>query len=358
VLDQKNAVEVIELVLEQAGFQLVGFDADLVPVKIAANDVNLLRAHDVPRQARNRQASFVEFPLAIRFDDLRVDQRMGFLTHLEVVDKEALSDANLRRRQTEAGFGIHGFQHVFRQLHERAVDIGDLLGDLFQHRVAVRTDAIGGAHGIQGYRWLVISESEGASHYFDDTPQTASKRRSIELVLPDTFLPLETDAGVFSGTKVDAGTKYLLLDMPEIPPNTGAILDLGCGYGPIALTAARRCPTADVWAVDINTRARELASDNASANGLTNVTVAGPEDVPSDLRFDLILSNPPIRIGKAALHALLETWLPTLADTGRAWMVVQKHLGSDSLATWLTEQGWPTTRLGSRKGYRLLETTR
>ena len=136
---------------------------------------------------------------------------------------------------------------------------------------------------------------------------------------------------------------------------TGAGLDLGCGAGPIAVTLAGRAPGARVWAVDVNERARALCAANASANGRTNIVVAAPDDVPADVRFDVIWSNPPIRIGKAALHELLAAWLDRLTPSGRAVLVVQKHLGADSLQRWLIEHGWPTVRLASAKGYRLLE---
>ena len=160
---------------------------------------------------------------------------------------------------------------------------------------------------------------------------------------------------MFSADRLDPGTAILLRKAPlPGPDTTGDLLDLGCGYGPIALTLAVRCPRATVWAVDINERARELCAANAEAAGLTNVRVVAPEDVPEDVRFAAIWSNPPIRIGKQALHELLLQWLPRLADGGVALMVVQKNLGSDSLQRWLTEQGWPTERLTSRNAFRLL----
>ena len=134
------------------------------------------------------------------------------------------------------------------------------------------------------------------------------------------------------------------------------ILDLGCGWGPIACVAAVRAPWATVWAIDVNERARQLTAHNAEQAGVAaRVRVAAPDEVPGDLRFDRILSNPPIRIGKAALHELLRTWLARLGPSGRAHLVVQKHLGSDSLARWLDGQGHATTRLTSRAGYRVLE---
>lgn len=176
----------------------------------------------------------------------------------------------------------------------------------------------------------------------------------IRLALPDGTLDLATDSGVFSRSGIDPGTKLLLLEAPA-PTPSGDALDLGCGYGPIALTLARRAPGATVWAVDVNRRALGLTAANAEAAGIGNVRVAEPEEVPADVRFSTIWSNPPIRIGKSALHDLLGRWLPRLAPDGRAVLVVQKHLGADSLARWMTEQGFATARLQSRLGYRLLE---
>jgi len=159
---------------------------------------------------------------------------------------------------------------------------------------------------------------------------------------------------VFSHGRVDAGTSLLLRAAP-VPPPTGVALDLGCGSGAVAVTLARRSPALTVWAVDVNERARSLCATNTAANGAANVVVAAPGDVPDDVRFDLIWSNPPIRIGKPALHELLTSWLDRLTPGGRAVLVVHKHLGSDSLHRWLGDQGWPTKRLTSAKGYRLLD---
>jgi 16S rRNA (guanine1207-N2)-methyltransferase len=138
-------------------------------------------------------------------------------------------------------------------------------------------------------------------------------------------------------------------------PPVGDLLDLGCGYGAIAVTMARRAPAATVWAVDVNRRAVALTAANATAAGCENVRAVEPGDVPDDLRFSIIWSNPPIRVGKAELHDLLSNWLGRLTTDGRAVLVVQKHLGADSLARWLEEQGHPVTRLRSRIGYRLLQ---
>ncbi|MCU0268183.1 MAG: class I SAM-dependent methyltransferase [Acidimicrobiales bacterium] len=199
------------------------------------------------------------------------------------------------------------------------------------------------------------------SHYFVPDPAVPSAPRRVRLTLPDLDLDLRTDRGVFSPDRVDPGTRYLLATAPLPPAGARHLLDLGCGYGPVALTLARRSPEATVWAVDTNPRALALCADNAVAAQCPGVRtlLATPErpagDLPADVRFDGIWSNPPIRIGKAALHDLLSHWLDLLSPRGRAWLVVNRHLGADSLQRWLAARGWPTKRLGSRAGYRVLE---
>jgi 16S rRNA (guanine1207-N2)-methyltransferase len=168
---------------------------------------------------------------------------------------------------------------------------------------------------------------------------------------PDTLL---SDRGVFSGDRVDPGTIELLRVVPP-PPARGDLLDLGCGYGPIAITMARKAPDATVWAVDTNRRALALMGENASRLHLTNIRTVLPDQIGPDVSFAAIWSNPPIRIGKEALHQLLVHWLGRLTPTGRAHLVVHKHLGGDSLAQWLTGEGFVTIKMASRKGYRLLE---
>ncbi len=194
--------------------------------------------------------------------------------------------------------------------------------------------------------------SEG--HYFDADPAVASRPGHVDLVLPDFRARLQSDRGVFSAGVVDPGTLHLLRAVPAAAL-TGNLLDLGCGYGPIACTLAHRSPLATVWAVDVNERALALTAANAGALGQPNVRVIRPEAAPSDLTFAGIWSNPPIRIGKAALHELLLSWLPRLEPSGSAWLVVQRHLGADSLASWLGQSGWAVVRVGSKRGYRILK---
>jgi 16S rRNA (guanine1207-N2)-methyltransferase len=207
----------------------------------------------------------------------------------------------------------------------------------------------------------------GSQHYFTADPSAAHRPGVVRVVLPDVYLELATDSGMFSPARLDPGTRFLLDSPASLAlPATGDLLDLGCGYGPIALVLAARAPGATVWAVDVNERALALCEANAAAAGLTNVrcvlapsaagssagSSAGSYGVPGSLAG--IWSNPPVRIGKAALHELLSTWLVRLDSGAAATLVMGRNLGADSLHSWLTEAGWSVRRLAARGGYRLL----
>ena len=210
----------------------------------------------------------------------------------------------------------------------------------------------------------------GGEHYYTEQPAAAHRPGRVHVLLPGLHLDLETDAGVFSAGRLDPGTR-LLLDTAPAPPPSGDFLDLGCGYGPLALTLAARSPGARVWAVDVNQRALDLCARNASRAGLGNVRCVAAGNSAADNRaadnraadnrgslpatVDLIWSNPPLRTGKQALHTLLTGWLGRLAPGGTAWLVVQRHLGADSLHRWLEGEGWPVTRAAARTGYRVLQ---
>ena len=193
-----------------------------------------------------------------------------------------------------------------------------------------------------------------SEQYFAGEPSAAHRPGSVHVIVPGLHLELGTDSGVFSPRRLDPGTR-LLLDVAPPPPATGNLLDLGCGYGPLALVLAARAPGARVWAVDVNTRALALTSSNAARAGLANVTCVLPDDAHVPARLDLIWSNPPVRIGKSALRVLLAAWLDRLAPAGAAFLVVQRNLGSDSLQRWLAESGWITERAAARAGYRVLK---
>ncbi|MGO4340241.1 class I SAM-dependent methyltransferase [Pedococcus sp. 2YAF34] len=198
-------------------------------------------------------------------------------------------------------------------------------------------------------------------HYFTAAPASAAQRRSMTVELAGREVTVQTASGIFSPEGVDKGTAVLLRVAPA-PPTAGALLDLGCGWGPITLTLALRSPGAQVWGVDVNERSLDLLRTTASSLGLESVQACRPEDVPDALSFEAIWSNPPIRVGKAVLHDMLLTWLPRLVVGGAAYLVVQKNLGSDSLQRWLTDQlpadAYAVSRFASDKGFRVLEVRR
>jgi 16S rRNA G1207 methylase RsmC len=197
-------------------------------------------------------------------------------------------------------------------------------------------------------------------HYFTSAPESELRLRKVTVRLAGQSYELTTANGIFSPEHIDTGTQVLLANTPAPPPG-GDVLDLGCGWGPIALTLALESPHSTVWAVDINERALELVRINARTLGLTNVNAVLPEDVPADVAFTTIWSNPPIRVGKSELHGLLSTWLPRLQPDSDAWLVVQRNLGSDSLHRWLETtfaSDLTVTRAATSKGYRVLKARR
>jgi 16S rRNA G1207 methylase RsmC len=210
-------------------------------------------------------------------------------------------------------------------------------------------------------------------HYFSARPASADERRTLTVRLADRDVTVETAGGVFSPGRLDLGTEVLLRTVPE-PPSSGDLLDLGCGWGPVTLALALQSPAATVWAVDVNERALDLARRNAVRLGLTNVRAVTPDDVPDDLAIGAIWSNPPIRVGKDVLHAMLLRWLPRLAPRAEAHLVVQRNLGADSLQRWLSEAlatvvvpdgdpaeagaAFAVERVASAKGFRVLRVSR
>ena len=199
-----------------------------------------------------------------------------------------------------------------------------------------------------------------SDHYFSQEPKSNYQAKQIELNVAGEVFKVSTASGTFSPLRLDVGTS-VLIDQLELAPRDGNILDLGCGWGPIALNLAKHSPKATIWSVDVNNRSLELTTENAKIVGLRNIKAATPESVPEDIKFSGIWSNPPIRIGKKELHELLLAWLPRLEKNASAYLVVQKNLGSDSLQKWLSEtliDGYEVSRLTSVKTYRIIKVLR
>jgi 16S rRNA G1207 methylase RsmC len=197
-------------------------------------------------------------------------------------------------------------------------------------------------------------------HYFTAEPASAAERRELRVYLAGREVIVQTAPGIFCPDRVDIGTAVLLREAP-VPPATGNLLDIGAGWGPIALSLGLLSPEATIWAVDVNERALALSRANAKVLGINEFHAMTPDEVPAEVRFDGIWSNPPIRVGKPALHDLLMKWLPRLTPGGTAYLVVQKNLGSDSLQRWLTTElettepgAFTVGRQSTSRGFRLI----
>ena len=196
-------------------------------------------------------------------------------------------------------------------------------------------------------------------HYFSNEPLGEFRPKTIEVSLAGNIVSVQTAGGIFSPDHIDTGTA-VLLELLDEAPKVGDVLDIGCGWGPIALSIAISRPHVTVWAIDVNERALELTRLNAAKLGITNIKTCKPDEVPSDLKFDGIWSNPPIRVGKDVLHEILKTWLPKLASGAEGYLVVQKNLGADSLLRWLQDvlpKKFASVRVDTSKQFRVLRVT-
>lgn len=199
--------------------------------------------------------------------------------------------------------------------------------------------------------------------YFSAIPSSCDERRTLHVTLRNHETVIQVSNGVFSASKLDLGTSVLLKHAPK-PPENGKFLDIGCGWGPISIAMGLESPEAEIVAVDVNERALELTELNAKNAGLKHIRTSLVDDALKENNtlefnnFDLIWSNPPIRVGKEMLHDILMTWIPRLKVGGAAYLVVQKNLGSDSLIPWLAEnlgENYNVEKYASSKGYRIIE---
>ncbi|MCU9970936.1 methyltransferase [Mobiluncus mulieris] len=198
---------------------------------------------------------------------------------------------------------------------------------------------------------------EGNEQYFAANPSAAARPRELEVELAGMTFRIHTDSGVFSGDGLDKGTAVLLRKVPKLPEG-GVFVDVGCGWGPLSLVMARQRPAARVVAVDVNARALDLTAKNARENGLGNLEVLAEAAALAQLAdgsVDVIWSNPPVRIGKDALHAMWTAWRVKLRPGGVAYLVMGRNLGADTFAAWARDSGWETERLASSKGFRVLQ---
>ncbi|WP_054943963.1 class I SAM-dependent methyltransferase [Paenibacillus ihuae] len=193
-----------------------------------------------------------------------------------------------------------------------------------------------------------------SQHYYSQQPEVRHDRRTIDTVLRGKSLRFTSDAGVFSKGDIDHGSRVLIEAM-EIPDGS-AVLDVGCGYGPIGISAAVLAPKGHVTMIDINARAAQLARENAQNNGIRNVTVMESDVLAAvqGQKFDVILTNPPIRAGKAVVHQIFEQAYEHLNEGGTLWIVIQKKQGAPSAVAKLESLFSVVEEVGKDKGYRII----
>ncbi|UFJ40644.1 class I SAM-dependent methyltransferase [Brevibacillus humidisoli] len=189
------------------------------------------------------------------------------------------------------------------------------------------------------------------NHYYSNRPDIPHDERSFTFTLRGYSLRFLTDAGVFSRERIDFGS-LLLIETMQID-ETAEVLDVGCGYGPIGLSAAKLAARGQVTMIDINERAVGLARRNAELNGIQNVEIA-VSDLYAEVegrQFDVILTNPPIRAGKETVHRIFEEGYPLLRPAGAMWVVIQKKQGAPSAYKKLQQIYSEVEEVERKKGY-------
>lgn len=198
------------------------------------------------------------------------------------------------------------------------------------------------------------------AHYYSKHQELAHHRKELQFTLRHFHMRFMSDAGVFSKNGIDYGSR-VLIDAMEIASDA-RVLDVGCGYGPIGLTAAKMAKDGHVTMVDVNERALALAAENATLNTITNVTIEESDGLSAlgDRSFDVILTNPPIRAGKEVVHRIFEQSYYHLNPGGSLWIVIQKKQGAPSALAKLElifgEDA--VVEVTKDKGYRIFKATK
>ncbi|WP_139492806.1 class I SAM-dependent methyltransferase [Brevibacillus dissolubilis] len=190
-----------------------------------------------------------------------------------------------------------------------------------------------------------------SDHYYTNRPNATHDEREYTFTLRDHSYRFTTDSGVFSRERVDFGSVLLIETMNF--DRTAKVLDVGCGYGPIGLAAARIADQGQVTMIDVNERAVELAKRNAKANGIHNVEILVSDvyEAVQGRSFDVILTNPPIRAGKETVHRIFSEGYDLLNPGGQMWVVIQKKQGAPSAYKKLMELFGEVEEADKSKGY-------
>lgn len=198
------------------------------------------------------------------------------------------------------------------------------------------------------------------SHYFDENPQVEHRPRMIEARVNGIDFSFETDSGVFSQTQLDYGSRLMLETVIEAEGKaSGRLLDLGCGYGVVGIVLKRVWPALNVVMCDVNNRALKLARHNAKVNHTQYIDILQSDGLSGiEGKFDLILTNPPIRAGKVTVYRFFEESWAALNDGGRLYVVIQKKQGAPSAQKKLQELAGNCEILARSAGYWILVVTK
>jgi 16S rRNA (guanine1207-N2)-methyltransferase len=197
------------------------------------------------------------------------------------------------------------------------------------------------------------------NHYYSNKPEAESNPQTIQFELRGHSIRFKTDQGVFSKREVDFGSRTLI-ETFELPETEGALLDVGCGYGPIGLALAKEFGDRVVHMVDVNERALSLAIENANTNGVRNVSIYQSDRYENveETGFAAILTNPPIRAGKETVHSILSESCGFLAEKGELWVVIQKKQGAPSAMDKMEELFSNVEVVAKKKGYYILKSVK
>lgn len=176
-----------------------------------------------------------------------------------------------------------------------------------------------------------------SEHYYTARPQTERAESTFTGSVRGMEFRFITDTAVFSRDRIDFGSALLIGALQLGPADT--VLDMGCGYGPIGMAAARLVPQGKVYMVDVNERAADLARRNLAENGVTNAEVrVGDALAPvTGIEFDHVVTNPPIRAGKAVIYRMIDEAHASLKPGGSIWVVIQTKQGAPSMKKRLRE---------------------
>lgn len=192
-----------------------------------------------------------------------------------------------------------------------------------------------------------------AEQYFTSNPTSDHRYAKFETEILGNRVVFNTDSGVFSKDALDFGTRTLLEALPEL---YGRILDLGCGWGAVGVSVGKKYPKSEIVMSDVNERAMELAKKNLKENGVLNAIVLpsnAMDDVPGT--FDFILTNPPIRAGKAVVYKMFDQASERLNEGGRLYVVIRKQQGAPSAKAHLQERFGHVEVIAREKSYWIIE---